>query len=287
MAYRVQWAKGDVVERDRDWRPCFYRMSLAEENIQPQKYGKFTVWFSLINDEGHQDFSKHFFNSNIRLNRWINYWVTIGRRCGLNYDNLKWEIQRDGGAAAVRFVFDLSYMKDLPKDTNFLKLLQLHLFFLRYFNERFKIVHLFMHYRRELLKKYPRLNYHTLWLIFERSITDTPTKKGLPRPGFVGDTYTSYYNYGHALVQTPSLKTMEETLKQPSMFARYMAKRKSDNFEHDVWQYPRGSYAEPLGVYLDSINNIVKHLFKEEEVNEKKATSSRRPVLRKAVSINL
>lgn len=177
MSYRVWWAPGVHVNTpdymfDEDENlslayPCF--ASLDEGVIA--RDSKLTVWFTMFNgsmwaggDRNTPDYSLKVLDTS-RLTRLVNYWIEIGKRIGLKFDNLEWSYDKE--KKYLRFTLDNSYLNDLKK-CNKKKLVHLHLFFLRLLNERSVTVMFLRKYRTRLRKEFPDMSLLTTVMLAEK-----------------------------------------------------------------------------------------------------------------------
>lgn len=121
-----------------EWKPCYARLEYQKN----QTY--LTVWLCC-----QDDYTKEFKNSPAFL-RIYRYWIAIGKRIGLNFNDIEFTYNKEQDV--MRLIYNIDYLKKYPALLR-TRILWLHLFFLRLLQERRITVFNLLRYRNRLLKQ--------------------------------------------------------------------------------------------------------------------------------------
>lgn len=138
-----------------EWKPCYARLGYQKN----QTY--LTVWLCC-----RDDYTKEFKNSPAFL-RIYRYWIAIGKRIGLNFNDIEFNYNKEQDV--MRVIYNIGYLKKYPALLR-TRILWLHLFFLRLLQERRITVFNLLRYRNRLLKQ--GINLLQALIICEVSIND-------------------------------------------------------------------------------------------------------------------
>jgi hypothetical protein len=173
MSYKVNWGFDLTEEQIKqicqspvEWRDvCFARLTQHKSNFfdnQKNEYffgERFYAFFWLNNPQVGQDIQQPFWNSDVRMKRLVNYWVEIGKRLGLKLEGTEWG--RDKTNYVLWFSFPTDFLKAKYQSEK-IKVLQLHLFFLRLLVERNGTVANIIKYRTTIKRKFPQISITTV-----------------------------------------------------------------------------------------------------------------------------
>lgn len=192
------------------WQPCFAHCAWSD--YKPSAY---TILFNITHD-----YKTEFIDSPEFTER-VNKWIKVGKQLGLKFSGLKWKLIESTNRDFYRQVINDQYnmlageapckvlMFYLPmKDINRVKILHLHLFFLRYLYERHATIDRYFELRSLFVNEFPWISRFGTLLLAEQS-SHLATYKGT-KP---------YASFVHHFLNNKSLECVILTANKRSMFS--------------------------------------------------------------------